>query len=141
MSPALHSWELGVECIADRSLGWGGTTLFCMPEITWSQFEAVEMRAGTIVTVDEFPQARKPAYIITVDFGAEIGVRRTSAQVKTIYGRDELVGRQVMGVLNFPPKQIGRVMSEFLLVGFYREDGAVVLAVPERPVQNGARVG
>ena len=111
-----------------------------MSEITWSQFEAVEMRAGTIVTVDEFPQARKPAYIITVDFGAEVGVRRTSAQV-TIYARDELVGRQVMGVVNFPPKQIGPVMSEFLLVGFYREDGAVVLAVPERPVQNGARVG
>lgn len=109
--------------------------------ITWAQFEAVDMRAGTIVAVEEFPEARKPAYKITVDFGPEIGVRKTSAQVKTIYTRDELLGRQVMGVVNFPPKQIGPVQSEFLLTGFYREDGAVVLAVPERPVQNGARLG
>ena len=112
-----------------------------MPEITWSQFEAVEMRAGTIVAVEDFPQARKPAYIITVDFGPAGGLRRTSAQVTTVYAKDELLGRQVMGVVNFPAKQIGPVRSEFLLVGFYREDGAVVLAVPERPVQNGARVG
>ena len=112
-----------------------------MPDITWSHFEAVEMRAGTVVSVDDFPQARKPAYIIAVDFGPGIGVRRTSAQVTTLYGKDELVGRQVMGVLNFPPKQIGPVKSGFLLAGFYRDDGAVVLAVPERPVQNGARLG
>lgn len=112
-----------------------------MPDITWTDFEAVEMRAGTIVSVEDFPQARKPAYIIRVDFGPEVGVRRTSAQVTTIYAKDELVGRQVLGVLNFPPKQIGPVSSEFLLAGFYREDGAVVLAVPERPVQNGARLG
>jgi tRNA-binding protein len=109
--------------------------------ITWAEFEAVEMRAGTIIAVEEFPGARKPAYKITVDFGPEIGVRKTSAQVKTLYTRDELLGRQVMGVVNFPPKQIGPVKSEFLLTGFYREDGAVVLAVPERPVQNGARLG
>ncbi len=109
--------------------------------ITWEQFEAVEMRAGTIVAVEDFPEARKPAYKITVDFGADIGVRRTSAQVKAIYSPDELLGRQVMGVVNFPPKQIGPMRSEFLLTGFYREDGAVVLAVPERPVQNGARLG
>ncbi|MDQ3488605.1 MAG: tRNA-binding protein [Acidobacteriota bacterium] len=112
-----------------------------MSEITWSQFEAVEMRAGTIVAVEDFPEARKPAYIITVDFGPLGGVRRTSAQVKTVYSREELVGRQVMGVVNFPAKQIGPIMSEFLLVGFYRADGAVVLAVPERPVENGALVG
>ena len=112
-----------------------------MPEISWQQFEAVEMRAGTIIAVEEFPEARKPAYKIAVDFGPEIGVRKTSAQVKTIYTRDELLGRQVMGVVNFPAKQIGPVRSEFLLTGFYRDDGAVVLAVPERPVQNGARLG
>jgi len=112
-----------------------------MPEITWTQFEAVEMRAGTIIGVEDSPQARKPAYLIIVDFGDAGGVRRTSAQVTTIYSKDELVGRQVMGVLNFPPKQIGPVRSEFLLVGFYRADGAVVLAVPERPVENGALVG
>lgn len=99
------------------------------------------MRAGTIVAVEDFPEARKPAYIITVDFGPLGGVRRTSAQVKTVYSREELVGRQVMGVVNFPAKQIGPIMSEFLLLGFYRADGAVVLAVPERPVENGALVG
>jgi tRNA-binding protein len=112
-----------------------------MPEITWQQFEAVEMRAGTIVDVEDFPEARKPAYRIAVDFGPGIGVRRTSAQVTSVYPKEDLVGRQVMGVLNFPPKQIGPVRSEFLLAGFYREDGAVILAVPERPVQNGARLG
>jgi tRNA-binding protein len=112
-----------------------------MPEITWQQFEAVEMRAGTIVRVEGFPEARKPAYRITVDFGPGAGVRQTSARVTTLYSREELVGRQVLGVLNFPPKQIGPVRSEFLLAGFYREDGAVVLAVPERAVQNGARLG
>ena len=112
-----------------------------MPDITWQHFEAVEMRAGTIVAVEDFPGARKPAFKIAVDFGPGIGIRRTSAQVTTIYSKEELVGRQVMGVLNFPPKQIGPVRSEFLLAGFYREDGAVVLAVPERPVQNGALLG
>ena len=112
-----------------------------MTEIDWTHFEAVEMRAGTIVTVEDFPAARKPAYIVTVDFGAGGGVRRSSAQITTLYSKEELVGRQVMGVLNFPPKQIGPVRSEFLLAGFYREDGAVVLAVPERVVQNGARLG
>ena len=112
-----------------------------MEDLTWQQFEAVEMRAGTIVSVDEFPEARKPAYRISVDFGPGIGVRRTSAQVTDVYTRDELLGRQVMGVVNFPPKQIGPVRSEFLLAGFYRDDGAVILAVPERPVQNGARLG
>ena len=112
-----------------------------MPDITWQQFEAVEMRAGTIVSVDDFPEARKPAYKITVDFGPDVGTRRTSAQITTLYSRNELVGRQVLGVLNFPPKQIGPVRSEFLLAGFYRADGAVVLAVPERTVENGARLG
>lgn len=112
-----------------------------MPEITWDHFVAVEMHAGTIVSVEDFPEARRPAYKIAVDFGPHLGVRRTSAQVTDVYSKEELLGRQVMGVLNFPPKQIGPVRSEFLLAGFYRADGAVVLAVPERPVQNGARLG
>jgi tRNA-binding protein len=112
-----------------------------MADITWQQFEAVEMRAGTIVSVEDFPEARKPAYKIAVDFGPEIGVRRTSAQITAVYTKEDLLGRQVMGVINFPPKQIGPVRSEFLLTGFYREDGAVILAVPEQPVQNGARLG
>ena len=109
--------------------------------ITWDHFEAVEMRAGTVVKVEAFPEARKPAYKVTVDFGPEIGLRRTSAQVTTVYAPSDLVGRQVMGVLNFPPKQIGPFRSEFLLAGFYRHDGVVILAVPERDVQNGARLG
>ena len=112
-----------------------------MPEITWEHFTAVEMRAGTIVSVEDFPEARKPAYKIAVDFGPAVGIRRTSAQVTTLYSKQDLVGRQVMGVLNFPPKQIGPVRSEFLLAGFYRADGTVVLAMPERPVENGARLG
>ena len=112
-----------------------------MPDISWQDFEAVEMRAGTIVAVEDFPEARKPAYKITVDFGPEIGIRRTSAQVTAVYRKPDLVGRQVLGVVNFPAKQIGPMRSEFLLAGFYREDGAVILAVPERPVQNGARLG
>jgi tRNA-binding protein len=112
-----------------------------MADISWQQFEAVEMRAGTIVSVEDFPEARKPAYKIAVDFGPGIGVRRTSAQVTTVYTPEDLLGRQVMGVINFPPRQIGPVRSEFLLAGFYRDDGAVILAVPERPVQNGARLG
>ena len=109
--------------------------------ITWDHFESVEMRAGTIVEAEAFPEARKPAYKITVDFGPGIGLKRTSAQVTTVYSAKELVGKQVMGVLNFPPKQIGPFRSEFLLAGFYRQDGAVILAIPERPVQNGARLG
>lgn len=111
-----------------------------MATITWDEFTAVEIRVGTVISVDAFPEARKPAYRITVDFGGEIGIRRTSAQVTAIYAPDELVGRQVVGVVNFPAKQIGPMMSEFLLTGFHREDGAVVLAVPERAVPNGARL-
>jgi len=110
-------------------------------EISWDDFAAVELRVGTVVRVEDFPEARKPAYKITVDFGPEVGTLRTSAQVTTLYTPEELLGRQVVGVVNFPPKQIGPVRSEFLLTGFYREDGAVVLAIPERPVPNGARLG
>jgi len=108
--------------------------------ISWDDFMAVEIRVGTVVGVEEFPEARRPAYKIVVDFGPEIGVRRTSAQVTRLYRPDELVGRQVLGVINFPPKQIGPMRSEFLLTGFQQEDGAVVLAVPERAVPNGARL-
>jgi len=112
-----------------------------MKEISWSEFEAVELRAGTIVDVEEFPEARKPAYKIMVDFGPEIGSRRSSAQVTNLYPADELIGKQVVGVVNFPPKQIGPMRSECLVTGFYREDGCVVLAVPEQAVPNGAKLG
>ena len=112
-----------------------------MKEITWQEFEIVELRTGTIVEVEDFSEARVPAYKIRADFGPEIGVKRSSAQVTVLYSKEELLGRQIVGVVNFPPKQIGPVRSEFLLAGFYRDDGAVVLAVPEREVQNGAKLG
>jgi len=108
--------------------------------ITWQEFEKVELRAGTIVAAVDFPEARKPAYKVTVDFGTDIGVKRTSAQITLNYTKEELVGRQVIGVLNFPPKQIGPIMSEFLIVGFYRDDGSVILAVPDDLVPNGAKL-
>ena len=111
-----------------------------MRQITWDQFELVELRVGTIVTVEDFPQARKPAYKITADFGPEIGLKRCSARITDLYRREDLVGRQIIGVVNFPPKQIGPIRSEFLLTGFYTPEGAVVLAIPERSVPNGAKL-
>lgn len=111
-----------------------------MRQISWDDFQAVELRAGTVISVDDFPEARKPAYRIRVDFGPEVGVLQTSAQVTVHYNRENLVGRQVMGVVNFPVKQIGPCQSEFLLAGFYREDGSVVLAVPDLDVPNGAKL-
>ncbi|MEZ6078895.1 MAG: tRNA-binding protein [Pirellulaceae bacterium] len=108
--------------------------------ITWDDFERVEIRAGTVTAAEVFHEARKPAYKVTVDFGAGIGVKRTSAQITAIYSAEQLVGRQVIGVVNFPPKQIGPFRSEFLLAGFYRDDGSVVLAVPDQPVSNGAKL-
>ena len=112
-----------------------------MKEITWPEFEAVELRVGTILSVDDFPEARKPAYRITVDFGSDIGIKKSSAQLTDIYTAQELVGRQIIGVVNFPVKQIGPMRSECLITGFYREDGTVVLAIPERDVPNGAKLG
>ncbi|HMP78561.1 MAG TPA: tRNA-binding protein [Pirellulaceae bacterium] len=109
--------------------------------ISWADFERVEIRVGTIVEVAEFPEARKPAYRIKVDFGPSFGILQTSAQVTEHYDQEGLIGRQVLGVVNFPPKQIGPVRSEFLLTGVYRQDGSVVLVVPDLPVENGARLG
>jgi tRNA-binding protein len=112
-----------------------------MKTISWDEFAQVELRAGTIVAVEDFPEARKPAYKITADFGAGIGIRQSSAQVTHLYTKEELVGRQIIGVVNFPVKRIGPMSSEFLVCGFYREDGAVVLAVPEQAVPDGAKLG
>ncbi|MEJ2518800.1 MAG: tRNA-binding protein [Desulfuromonadales bacterium] len=112
-----------------------------MQNISWQDFAAVELRVGTVLAVEDFPHARKPAYIVTADFGTEIGVLRASAQITVHYNREELVGRQIIGVVNFPPKQIGPMRSEFLLTGFYRDDNSVVIAIPERPVPNGAKLG
>lgn len=111
-----------------------------MTDLSWEEFERVELRAGTIVSAEPFPEARKPAYKITVDFGESIGVRRSSAQITDLYSVEDLVGKQVMGVVNFPKKQIGPFMSECLVTGFVQRDGSVVLAVPERPCENGLRL-
>ncbi len=111
-----------------------------MEEIDWDDFAKVELRVGTIVEVHDFPEARKPAWKLVVDFGPKIGLKKSSAQITALYGKDELKGKQVVGVVNFPPKQIGPVRSECLVTGFIRDDGAVVLAVPDRPVANGLKL-
>jgi tRNA-binding protein len=111
-----------------------------MPQIDWNDFQKVELRIGTIIEVEDFPEARKPAWKLTVDYGDEIGVRRASAQITDLYSEKELVGKQVLGVVNFPPKQIGPFMSECLVTGFVQADGSVVLAVPDKPVANGLRL-
>ncbi len=111
-----------------------------MEEIDWDDFSKVELRVGTIVEVHNFPEARKPAWKLVVDFGPEIGLKKSSAQITDLYGKDELKGKQVVGVVNFPPKQIGPVRSECLVTGFIRDDGAVVLTVPDKPVANGLKL-
>lgn len=112
-----------------------------MEPITWDDFAKVDMRVGTIIAAEAFPQARKPAYKLTVDFGESIGLKRTSAQITTLYQPDTLIGRQVIAVVNFPPKQIGPFMSDCLVMGTIATDGTVTLLTPERPVNNGLRIG
>ncbi|MCG0996958.1 tRNA-binding protein [Acetobacter persici] len=109
-----------------------------MQQIVWSDFEKIMIVAGTILRVESFPEARKPAYKIWVDFGP-YGERKTSAQVTRLYTPETLVGRQVIGIINFPEKQVGPFRSQFLLSGFETEEG-VVLAALERPVPNGTRL-
>ena len=112
-----------------------------MEEISWSDFKKIEIRAGTITEVQAFPEARKPAYKMKIDFGSEIGVRQSSARIAELYRTDDLLGKQVICVLNFPPKQIGPFISQCLVTGLYKEDGSVVLAVPDKEVSNGALLG
>lgn len=112
-----------------------------MKQITWEDFQQVELRVGTIIDVADFPEARNPAYKLKVDFGAIIGVKKSSAQITDLYTKEDLQGKQVLAVVNFPPKQIGPMKSECLVTGLYREDGAVVLAVPDSNVANGSRLG
>ncbi|MFT5221322.1 MAG: tRNA-binding protein [Planctomycetota bacterium] len=112
-----------------------------MENIEWDDFARVEIRVGTIVEVEDFPEARKPAYKLRIDFGAEIGLRKSSAQITDLYEKADLIGTQVVAVVNFPPKQIGPMRSECLVTGFYNDDGAVVLVRPEQKVPNGAKLG
>ena len=107
--------------------------------ITWDDFERVDVRVGTIVGVDDFPEARKPAWKLTIDLGP-LGTKRSSAQLKALYGKEDLLGRQVVCVVNFPPRQIGPMMSEVLTTGFPDAEGNTVLAAVERTVPNGARL-
>ena len=111
-----------------------------MKTISWQEFEQVDLRVGTVVDARIFPEARKPAYILHVDFGPEVGTLKSSAQISDLYSPDDLVGRQVIGVVNFPKKQIGPVRSECLITGFTQADGSVVLVQPERPVANGLKL-
>ncbi|MNK00077.1 tRNA-binding protein YgjH [compost metagenome] len=110
-----------------------------MEEITWNDFEKVELRVGTIIEAFEYPEARKPAYKVKVDFG-ELGVKMSSAQITKHYTLEELIGRQIIGVVNFPKKQIGKFMSEFLVTGLADENGDIVLSTVERKVPNGSKL-
>ena len=109
-------------------------------KITWQDFEKVDIRVGTIIKAEDFPEARSPAYILHVDFGSEVGIKKSSAQITNLYTKEQLENKQVMGVVNFHPKQVGPMMSECLVLGFYNQDKSVVLAVPDTPVENGARL-
>ena len=111
-----------------------------VPEIGFDDFLKVDIRVGTVVDAQPFPEARKPAYKLWIDFGPDLGVKKTSAQITTHYAPDDLKGRQVAAVVNFPPRQIGPFMSEVLTLGFADPDGAVVLVTPDKAVPDGARL-
>jgi tRNA-binding protein len=110
-------------------------------DLTWNEFERTDMRVGTIIEVNDFPEARKPAYQLTIDFGAEIGIRKSSAQITKRYSREDLLNRQIVAVVNFPKKQIGKFMSECLVLGAVGQEGDVVLLAPDFKIENGLRIG
>ncbi|MFZ4863073.1 tRNA-binding protein [Sphingobacterium sp. Mn56C] len=109
-------------------------------EISWADFEKVDLRVGTIIAVEDFPEARKPAYQLTIDFGESIGLRKSSAQITKHYTKEELLEKQIVAVVNFPKKQIGKFMSACLVTGFADDNGDIVLTAVERPVPNGAKL-
>lgn len=109
-------------------------------EISWSDFERIDLRVGTILEVHDFAKAKKPAYRLHIDFGSEIGLRKSSAQITAHYSKEELIGRQVVAVVNFPRKQIANFFSECLVTGFPDENGDIVLTAVEKPLPNGARL-
>jgi len=111
-----------------------------MELISWEQFEQVEVRTGTIIDAQPFPKAKKPAYQLTIDFGP-IGIKKSSAQITVHYALDTLLGRQIIAVVNFPPRQIANFFSECLVLGIYDANGDVVLLKPDHPVENGCRMG
>ncbi|SKB62798.1 tRNA-binding protein [Salegentibacter holothuriorum] len=110
-------------------------------EISWKDFEKVEMRIGTITEVSDFPEAKNPAYKMLIDFGEDVGKRKTSAQITKRYKKEELLGRQIVAVVNFPKKQIANIMSECLVLGAVGEENDIVLLNPDFSVENGLRVG
>ena len=110
-----------------------------MEKITWNDFEKIEMRVGTIIEVNDFPEARKPAYQLTIDFGSEIGIKKSSAQITKRYHKDNLQGKQIIAVVNFPKKQIGKFMSECLVLGSINDDEVVLLS-SDMKVENGLRI-
>lgn len=112
-----------------------------MESISWNDFEKIQLRIGKIIKVEDFPEARKPAWKLSIDFGEEIGIKRSSAQITDHYTKNELLGKQILGVVNFPPKQIGPFISECLVTGLIQRDGSVILAVPDKVVEDGLRLG
>ena|ERR1700733_5945898 len=111
-----------------------------MPTIEWGDFEKIDLRVGTITEVNDFPKARNPSYQLSIDFG-DLGIKKSSAQVTTFYNKEELVGRQVVAIVNFPPKQIANFFSECLVLGVYTDKKEVVLLHPDRKVENGWKIG
>lgn len=108
--------------------------------ISWQDFEKLQIRVGTVVKALDLPKARKPAYILHIDFGKEVGIKKSSTRITDMYKKEDLIGTQIMAVTNFSAKKIGSIEFECLVVGFYNKDDKVILAVPDKPVHNGARL-
>ncbi len=111
-----------------------------MEHIEWNDFQKIDIRVGTIIEVEDFPEAHRPAYKLKVDLGPELGVKKSSAQITVLYSKEDLLGKQILAVVNFPPKQIGPIMSECLVTGLHRPDGSVVLSTVDMKLQNGAKL-